>query len=94
MGSVRRRPAVSLYLGDREPCMPMSATACRTSSSLNGLMTAVISFMNISSKSPPQEVGDRPARAYYTLRMQIPCQDELEAESMACAGGPSGCALL
>jgi hypothetical protein len=30
----------------------MSATACRTSSTLNGLMTAVISFMHLSPHSP------------------------------------------
>jgi hypothetical protein len=33
------------------PCMPISATAWRTSSSLKGLMIAVISFINVYSLS-------------------------------------------
>src|SRR6267142_4217575 len=47
--------------------MPISATACRTSSTLNGLMTAVISFMRLSPLSPVNDTASDAASAYYDL---------------------------
>src|SRR6266849_2520213 len=46
--------------------MPISATACRTSSNLNGLMTAVISFMHLSLLSPVNDNASGTASAYYS----------------------------
>src|SRR5258706_9627021 len=55
--------------------MPMSATACRTSSNLNGLMTAVISFMHLSALSFVNGDASSTASAYYgTEALQLPCQ--------------------
>src|SRR6267142_749854 len=55
--------------------MPISATACRTSSNLNGLMTAVISFMHLSLLSLVSNDASGTASAYYSVSaVQLPCQ--------------------
>src|SRR5882757_10093362 len=48
--------------------MPMSATACRTSSNLNGLMMAVISFMHLSALSSVNGDASDTFRVVFVLR--------------------------
>src|ERR1700678_558615 len=48
--------------------MPISTTACRTSSNLNGLMIAVISFIHLSALSPFNRTASDTTSAYYCSR--------------------------
>src|SRR5713226_5056150 len=66
--------------------MPMSATACRTSSNLNGLMTAVINFIHLSPLSSVNGGASGTASAYYSYRSiaaSVPARKDIE--SMGCA---------
>src|SRR6266404_2863501 len=66
--------------------MPISATACRTSSNLNGLMTAVISFMHLSLLSPVNDNASGTASAYYSslsVAASVPAQTRLKSMGWA-----------
>src|SRR6266478_672658 len=66
--------------------MPISATACRTSSNLNGLMTAVISFMHLSLLSPVNDNASGTASAYYSslsVAASVPAQTRVKSMGWA-----------
>src|SRR5271165_5767729 len=70
--------------------MPMSATACRTSSTLKGLMTAVISFMHGSALSPVNQTA--PQRRFrvvltWNIAVSVPATDGRRIKELR-DGGP------